>query len=53
MGASSFEARTLTLADSQLALLALAAMGEGNTDAVDLLRRLLRKVRPTLLPKVS
>jgi len=47
------EARTLTLAESQLALSLLVAMGEGDADAVDVLRRLLRKVRPTLLPKVS
>jgi hypothetical protein len=32
---------------------ALVAMGEGDTDAIDVLRRLLRKVRPTLLPEVS
>jgi hypothetical protein len=41
------------LAESQLALSALGAMGEGNADAADVLRGLLRKVRPTLLPRVS
>jgi len=52
-GRLELEATTLTLAESQLALSALVAMGEGNEDAVDVLRRRLRKVRPTLLPRVS
>lgn len=52
-GRFELEARMLTLAESQLALSALVAMGEGNADAIDVLRRLLRRVRPTLLPKVS
>jgi hypothetical protein len=52
-GRFELEARMLTLAESQLALSALVAMGEGNSDAVEVLRRLLRRVRPTLLPKVS
>jgi hypothetical protein len=52
-GRFELEATTLTLAESQLALSALVAMGEGNADAIDVLQRLLRKVRPTLLPKVS
>jgi hypothetical protein len=52
-GRFELEATMLTLAESQLALSALVAMGEGNPDAIDVLRRLLRRVRPTLLPKVS
>jgi hypothetical protein len=52
-GRFELEARTLTLAESQLALSALVAMGEGSPDAMDVLRRLLRRVRPTLLPRVS
>ena len=52
-GRLELEATTLTLAESQLALSALVAMGEGNADAVDVLRGLLRKVRPTMLPLVS
>ena len=52
-GRLELEATTLTLAESQLALYALVAMGEGNAEAVDVLHRLLRKVRPTMLPKVS
>jgi hypothetical protein len=52
-GRFELEARTLTLGESQLALSALVALGDGDTDAADLLRRLIRKVRPTVLPKVS
>jgi hypothetical protein len=52
-GRFELEARTLTLAESQLALSALVAMGEGDAEAVDVLRRLTRKVRPTILPMVS
>lgn len=52
-GRLELEATTLTLAESQLALSALVEMGEGDTEAVDVLRRLLRKVRPTVLPRVS
>jgi hypothetical protein len=52
-GRFELEARTLTLAESQLALSALVAMGEGNVDALGVLQGLLRKVRPTLFPKVS
>ena len=52
-GRFELEATTLTLAESQLVLAALVAMGDGDAEAVDVLRRLLRKVRPTMLPKVS
>lgn len=52
-GRFELEARTLSLAESQLALSALVALGKGDTAAVDGLRRLLRKVRPTILPRVS
>jgi hypothetical protein len=41
------------LAESQLALSALVALGDGDAEAVEVLRRLVRKVRPTLIPKVS
>ena len=50
-GRFELETRTLTLAESQLALSALVA--HGDAEAIDVLRRLLRKVRPTLLPRVS
>ena len=49
-GRMELESVTLSLAESQRALSALVAMGEGNPDAVDVLRQLLRRVRPTLLP---
>ena len=52
-GRFQLEARTLTMAESQLALSALVALGEGDAEAVDILRRLTRKVRPTMLPRVS
>jgi hypothetical protein len=41
------EAPLLTLAESQLALAALAALCSGEREAVGVLRRLLRRVRPT------
>jgi len=44
------EASMLTLAESQLALAALASLCAGERDGVDVLRRLLRRVRPTVVP---
>ena len=41
------EAPFLTLAESQLALAALASLAAGERDAIEVLRRLLRRVRPT------
>jgi hypothetical protein len=35
------------------ALAALTALCDGNREAVGVLRRLLRKVRPVLLPRVT
>lgn len=52
-GRFSLEARTLTLAEAQLALSALVAMGDGDAEAVDVLRRLLRKTRPTVVPRFA
>lgn len=52
-GRFELEAAALTLADSQLALSALVSIGQGDAQAADVLRRLVRKVRPTMLPKVS
>ena len=43
----------MTLAGSQLALAALASLCAGEREAIELLRRLLQRVRPTLLPRVS
>jgi hypothetical protein len=44
------EATFLSLAESQLALAALASLCAGERDAVQVLRRLLRRVRPTVVP---
>ena len=41
------EATFLSLAESQLALAALARLCAGERDAVEILLRLLRRVRPT------
>jgi hypothetical protein len=46
------EALLLTLAESQLALAALASLCVGERDAVEVLRRLLGRVSPTLAPRV-
>jgi hypothetical protein len=45
------EATFLSLAESQLALAALASLCAGERDAVEVLRRLLRRVRPTSVPR--
>ena len=45
------EATFLSLAESQLALAALASLCAGEQDAVQVLRRLLRRVRPTSVPR--
>ena len=52
-GRLELETPRLTVAKSQLALAALGAVRAGQRDAVDALRKLLRNVRPTLLPRVS
>ena len=52
-GRLELETPTLTVAESQFALAALGALREGDHDAPGVLRKLLRKVRPTLLPRVS
>jgi hypothetical protein len=45
------EAPMLTLAESQLALAALASLCAGERDAVQVLQRLLRRVRSTSVPR--
>jgi hypothetical protein len=47
------EATFLTLAESQLALAALASLCAGEREAIELLRRLLRRVRPVVVPKIG
>lgn len=44
------EAPLMTLAESQLALVALASLCGGERDAIEVLRQLLRRVRPTVVP---
>lgn len=43
----------LTLAESQLVVAALASLCAGERDSVDVLRRLLRRVKPTAAPRSS
>jgi len=45
------EAAFLSLAESQLALAALASLCAGEREAVGVLRRLLRRVRPTTVSR--
>jgi hypothetical protein len=47
------EATFLTLAEAQLALSALASLCAGEREAIDLLRRLLRRMRPTVVPRMA
>jgi hypothetical protein len=49
-GRLELETPTLTLAESQLALAALGALRAGDGSALDVLRRLLGRVRPTVRP---
>jgi hypothetical protein len=51
-GRLELEAPTLTPAESQFALAALVALCDGNRDAIGVLRRLLRKARPTPVGRV-
>jgi len=48
-GRLELEGSAMTLAESQLALAALASLCAGDKEAADVLRRLLRRVRPTLV----
>jgi hypothetical protein len=43
----------MTMAESQLALSALASLCAGEREAIGLLRKLLRRVRPTLVTQKS
>jgi hypothetical protein len=52
-GRLEVEAPTLTLAESQLALAALASLCAGEREAVEILQRLVRRVRPTVVYDVS
>jgi len=46
------EATFLSLAEPQLALAALASLCGGERDSIEVLRRLLRRVRPSCVPRV-
>jgi hypothetical protein len=50
-GRLEMESTFLSLAESQLALAALASLCAGERDSVQVLRRLLRRVRPTGVPR--
>jgi hypothetical protein len=52
-GRLELEATVMTLGESQLALAALSALCSGDREAVGLLRRLLRRTRPTLVRRVG
>lgn len=52
-GRLELEAANLSLLESQLALAALGNVCSGDQDAADILRRLVRRTRPTLLPRVD
>jgi hypothetical protein len=52
-GRLELETATLTLAESQFALAGLGALRAGDRDAIKTLQRLLRRVRPTLLPRIG
>jgi hypothetical protein len=52
-GRLEIESTALTLTESQLALAALADLCAGNKEAVEILRRLLRRARPTLLRRMA
>jgi hypothetical protein len=52
-GRLEVEAPEMTLGESQLALDALASLCAGERSAVDLLRQLLRRVKPTLVAMMS
>jgi len=50
---SSLESAALTITESQLALAALADLCAGSRESVEILKRLLRRARPTVLPRVG
>jgi hypothetical protein len=52
-GRFELETTMLSITESQLALAALAELCAGNRDSADILKRLLRRARPTLLPRIA
>ncbi|HZS29733.1 MAG TPA: hypothetical protein VFA37_00595 [Gaiellaceae bacterium] len=51
-GRLELESSWLTLAESQLALAALANLSS-NAETIEILRRLVRQAQPTLVPRLS
>lgn len=51
-GRLELESSILTLAESELALAALANLSS-NGDTIEILRRLVRQTQPTLVPRLS
>ena len=52
-GRLELEAATLTLVESQLALAALADLCAGSGESLPVLKRLLHRVRPTIVPRIA
>jgi hypothetical protein len=52
-GRLELEASNLTISESHLALAALDNLCAGDASAVAILRRLVRRARPTLVPRVG
>jgi hypothetical protein len=52
-GRLALETPNLSLSESMLALAALGSVCAGERDAIEILRRLLRRAHPTLVPRVS
>ena len=52
-GRLELESALLTIAESELALAALGALRAGDKDAAEILRRLLRRVQPTLVRSIG
>jgi hypothetical protein len=52
-GRLELESSTLSLSDSQLALAALASLCAGDRDALSLLRKLVGRAQPLLVPRAD
>jgi hypothetical protein len=52
-GRLELESATLSLTESQLALAALADLCAGGRESVEILKRLLRRARPTLIRRIG
>jgi hypothetical protein len=52
-GRLELESAVLTIAESELALAALGALRAGDKEATEILRQLLRRVRPTLVRRIG